>query len=489
MRQDSAPPSVRPPSRSGTGSSAVATLFQPRPGKTDQHRHPSRPRLAAWPCVSSDAAGRYPARMITEGLRSSTRRFRFLDIAGGRDRHLAMRRERALDIMRRRQQRLRGLARLAGDACRSAARASGHRADTTAPAAGSPSISMRVTWLRNSSGRSIDRLGGLLPFRQLETRPPQDGRRLPLSAAMLPVRGGPPGDVTRAIRPFSTFDCPISAKRLAAARRRQRPTVRRLPQDARSVAASASAPPSSMPSLSQTTLKPGCSRRRPFQQPSPRPRGWTHGACGSRLIAFSRALAGASGSADSAQPASPLPTMLTALAVAFGALQKRSRSSPGAAASGWRPPSHYRRPAADCGRRPEACFSGLNTGPASAMMISAAIKILQRGQPPGAARGRFFLRAQAQQQADRRKRHFDGRGGVKRSSHQITGNAISAVRIHGCRNPIMLNIMMPLPRLARCGKAEDRPDVWRDSWRRGRTDAYAGPEGPRPPAGRCGACR
>ncbi len=110
---DSAPPSVRPPTRSGTGSRFVAAVLEARAGEAHEHAallHPVLDVLGGFARQRADVGQHEHAGVLRQ---------RFLDAGGEvgalRLDQLGVRRQRLLDVVERRQQRLRLLAALAGD--------------------------------------------------------------------------------------------------------------------------------------------------------------------------------------------------------------------------------------------------------------------------------------------------------------------------------------------------------------------------------------
>ena len=102
------------------------------------------------------------------------------------------------------------------------------------------------------------------------------------------------------------------------------------------------------------------------------------------------------------------------------------------------------------GPEPDSAFSllGLSTGSASARMTSAAASMRIRVSHQGVWAGvfsRFSMPTRMRVGGNSRRR---GRGGMVRSSHQITGRAIRPASSHGLRKAIGPSVMTRLPRCA-----------------------------------------
>ena len=430
--QLSALPSARPPSRSSTGTSSSCGRRQPRAGKPQQHAAAPRPNLRS----ASLQIGRQHADIGQHQHRQAGIEHSRVpsDRPGLGPRRSRRRVQRARDIVERREQRLRAFDRSSRPRSPRSCGASGRRTETRCRPRRSPAISMRRDLVA-----------------QLERQVDQRPRPWPALAAKVSLALGEVaaigGDGAQGRSRFASGRCGAQRRDLDAALVERR----RGQRSAQS------------PRASGTSTRDRRGRRRGRAAPRRKPAAGHDRAVGEPddLERLGGRKAGRRGRAPA-----PARSGSSAWGSRVGDLARRISAAGCKAMSCGRVARRGRR---EGDRRSRALgvvelggerirgassqslaaaqpsSTTISSGPAPAMPAPAGAR--RAARPRGSAAlassrrsgishhgvlsGLLLARDEIEQQAQRRKAHRRGRGGVKRNSHQMTGSASSASERQG----------------------------------------------------------
>ena len=349
----------------------------------------------------------------------------------------------------------------------------------TAPAECSAAISSRAMSLRISTGKVSSASVSRSPALKAKAASPS-GRPLRSSARTVPA-SAPPALARRTL----TVSAPAALSAPASARAGATPpsiTVSGRCSIIRpSVATNSLPPPRSTPSLSQTSSTSGVAlRKRPsVGKMSRRSTAWGFG-----LSCLTRTRAAAGVSNEMSRVGSDIGISATprwsasARAMRSSAVRMRASQVPAAGK-----PSSISK--ASGALAVEVATGGFHSGPAAAMITSAASVSRSKVSHHGVRRGCSSLGVMSNSSRVGGKSMRRGCGGMSRSSHHSTGRLSSPSSTSGCANPSGSHGIMRASRPVRRhagGCSPPRPGAARPCGR-------AAPAAARPPAGRCGGWR